>query len=60
MLLEDGGVDVAYAGGAVSWTSTLAGGDSTLGQFLSGSYAVHLDASLLDLWGRQSLLSGKA
>lgn len=43
-----GKVTADYAGGAISWDGQLAGGDSDLGQFLSGEYSVHLDTDVLD------------
>lgn len=43
-----GEVVADYAGGAISWTGALAGGDAELGEFLSGQYSVHLDADMLD------------
>lgn len=44
----DGKVVADYAGGAISWDGQLAGGDSDLGQFLSGEYSIHVSADVLD------------
>jgi hypothetical protein len=44
----DGKVVAAYAGGAISWDGKLTGGDSNLGEFLSGEYALHVDTDILD------------